>query len=231
MKSDYMIKAENMFFSYTGSAPYVLSQINFDIKTGEYVSVIGENGSGKSTLIKLILGFLRPVKGNVFSAASKTGYVPQKSDSFNSDFPITVLEAMDSYRRLLRIKDKDVIYKALEKTGMASHTGDMMRTLSGGQNQKVLIARALMGSPDLLILDEPSAGIDMKSQKEIYSFLKKANQNEGITIISVEHNLDAAISNSTLIYHLLRGEGHFCLPERYASEYLKADRQEGGSGC
>ncbi len=96
-----------------------------------------------------------------------------------------------------------------------------MGNLSGGQSQKILIARALMGNPDLLILDEPSTGVDIKSQKEIYGFLKKINQENGITIVSVEHNLDAAISNSTLIYHMTEGNGHLCTPRQYADEFLK----------
>lgn len=96
-----------------------------------------------------------------------------------------------------------------------------MGTLSGGQNQKILIARALMGNPDLLTLDEPSTGVDINSQKEIYGFIKKINKEKGITIVSVEHNLNAAISNLTLIYHLTGGQGHLCTPQKYAAEYLK----------
>ena len=109
----------------------------------------------------------------------------------------------------------------LEQVGMSSFRNSLAGTLSGGQMQKVLIARSLIGNPDLLILDEPSAGVDIGSQKEIYSFLKQLNQNTGITILSVEHNLDAAISNSTLIYHLADGGGHLCSPQKYIEEYIK----------
>jgi zinc transport system ATP-binding protein len=104
---------------------------------------------------------------------------------------------------------------------MSGFAGALMGTLSGGQSQKILIARALMGNPDLLILDEPSTGVDVGSQKEIYGFLKRINKEKGITIVSVEHNLDAAISNSTLIYHLTGGRGHLCTPRQYADEFLK----------
>lgn len=99
-----------------------------------------------------------------------------------------------------------------------------MGTLSGGQSQKILIARSLIGDPDLLILDEPSTGVDINSQREIYSFLKKINKERGITVVSVEHNLDAAISNSSLIYHLIDGHGHLCTPQKYADEFLKNRR-------
>jgi len=216
----FLIKAENLFFSYTGSAPYVLRDINLEISSGEYISVVGENGSGKSTLMRLILKLIKPTSGTILSLADRIGYVPQKNDFSNSTFPITVYEALNSYRKLLKLKSKDVIAENLEQVGMSDFAGALMGTLSGGQSQKILIARALMGSPDLLVLDEPSTGVDMNSQKEIYGFLRKINQENGTTIVSVEHNLDAAISNSTLIYHLMDGQGHLCTPRQYADEFL-----------
>mgnify|MGYP000881313216 CR=1 FL=1 len=217
----FVIKAENLFFSYTNSPPYVLDGIDLNIGNGEYVSVVGENGSGKSTLMRLILKFIRPTSGSIATQTERIGYVPQKNDFSNSNFPITVHEALNSYCRLLKIKSKDTIVESLEQVGMCDFTGALMGTLSGGQSQKILIARALMGKPDLLILDEPSTGVDMGSQKEIYGFLKRINKEDGITIVSVEHNLDAAISNSTLIYHLMDGRGHLCTPQQYADEFLK----------
>ena len=217
-----MIKAENLFFSYTGSPPYVLDGINLEIGDGEYVSVVGENGSGKSTLMRLILKFIKPTSGSIWSQAKRVGYVPQKNDFSNTNFPITVYEALNSYRKLLKLQEKDVIAEKLEQVGMSNFAGALMGTLSGGQSQKILIARALMGNPDLLMLDEPSTGVDINSQKEIYGFLKKINTANGITIVSVEHNLDAAIANSTLIYHLIDGQGHLCTPQQYADEFLKA---------
>ena len=217
----FVVKAENLFFSYTGSPPYVLDGINLEIHAGEYVSVVGDNGSGKSTLMRLILRFIRPTGGSIACRAKRVGYVPQRNDFSNSNFPITVYEALNSYRRLLKIKNKDVIEKALEQVGMSDFRNALMGTLSGGQSQKILIARALMGEPDLLILDEPSTGVDIGSQREIYGFLRKINKENGITVVSVEHNLDAAVSNSTLIYHLTGGQGHLCTPRQYADEFLK----------
>jgi zinc transport system ATP-binding protein len=217
----FMIKAEKVFFSYTGSPPYVLDRINLKIRAGDYMSVVGENGSGKSTLLRLILRFIKPTSGSILSQAKRVGYVPQKNDFSNANFPITVYEALNSYRKLLKIKNKGVITESLERVGMTNFTGVLMGALSAGQNQRILIARALMGDPDLLILDEPLNGVDTNSQKEIYDFLKKINRENGITIVSVEHNLDAVISNSTLIYHLMGGQGHLCTPRRYADEFLK----------
>ena len=217
-----MIKAENLSFSYSGSPPYILSEINLEIVDGEYVSVVGENGCGKSTLMKLILRFLKPTHGSIETYSKRIGYVPQKSDSDNSGFPITVYEMLNSYRRLLKIKDKSIVGKSLRQVGLSDYSESLMGNLSGGQAQKAIIARALMGSPDLLILDEPSAGVDLESQTEIYALLKKLNTENGITIVSVEHNLDAAVSNSTSIYHLAGGHGHICTPQQYAEEYLSS---------
>lgn len=225
-----MITAKDLSFSYTASPPYVLHGLNLEINDGEYVSVVGENGCGKSTLMRLILKFLKPTGGSIVTKATRVGYVPQKSDYSNAGFPITVYEALDSYRRLLKLRDKGVIEAGLRQVGMQSFAGALMGTLSGGQEQKILIARALMGAPDLLILDEPSTGVDIQSQQEIYGFLKGINQNNGITIVSVEHNLDAAVSNSTLIYHLTDGHGHLCSPKKYAQEFLGGKSGQGGIG-
>lgn len=219
-----MIKARNLHFSYTGAPPYVLDGITFDIQSGEYVSVVGDNGCGKTTLMRLILKFLSPSSGTVESYAKRIGYVPQKSDHSNSGFPITVYEALNSYRKLLKIGDKSVISKNLERVGMSGFSKQLMGTLSGGQSQKIFIARALLGSPDLLILDEPSTGVDIHSQRDIYAFLKDINKRSGITIVSVEHNLDAAISSSTQIYHMKAGHGHLCTPSQYSDEILNRKR-------
>lgn len=216
-----MVQAENLSFSYTGARPFILEGINLHIHSGAYVSVVGENGSGKSTLIRLILKFLKPTQGTVTVRSSLIGYVPQRNDAAHSGFPITVYEMLNSYRKLLKVKSKDGMEETLERFGLAGQSRALMGTLSGGQGQKAMIARALIGNPDLLILDEPSTGVDPDSQKEIYALIKKLNVESGKTIISVEHNLDAAIANSTLIYHLANGNGHFCTPQHYASEYLR----------
>ena len=125
-----MIRAENLFFSYTGAPPYVLEGIDLNVRGGEYISVVGENGCGKSTLMRLILKFLKPTGGSLRTEAKKIGYVPQKNDFSNTGFPITVYEAMNSYRKLLKIRNKDVIQEALKQVGMTSFAEALMGTLS-----------------------------------------------------------------------------------------------------
>ena len=222
-----MIHIESLYFSYTGRAPYILDGVDLDIGDGEYVSVLGDNGSGKSTLMRLILRFLKPSRGVIRCDAKRVGYVPQKNDYSNGAFPITVDEALNSYRHLLKIRDRDAVERALALVGMEPFRKALMGTLSGGQSQKIQIARALMGDPDLLILDEPSTGVDIGSQREIYGFLTRINREKKITVVSVEHNLEAAVTSSTLIYHLSQGHGHLCTPEKYTEEFLRPGGRSG----
>ncbi len=221
-----MIKTENLTFSYTGLRPYILDGIDMEIKDGEYVSIVGDNGSGKSTLVRLILKLLKPTRGRVETTANRIGYVPQRSDFSGSGFPITIYEMLASYMKLLKIYDKRALDEILRLVGLEKHSGALAGSLSGGQSQKALIARALLGGPELIVLDEPSSGVDNDSQRELYGLIKKLNIEKGITIISVEHNLEAAVANSTLIYHLSGGRGHFCTPQNYAAEYLNPGGKE-----
>ena len=221
-----MVTIEQLSFAYSGLGDDILRDINLTISNGEYLSIIGENGSGKTTFMRLLLGLLKPTKGIIQINAKAIGYVPQKNDNVNTAFPITVFEALNSYRHLLKIKDKEIVMRALETVGMEKQYNHLMGNLSGGQTQKILLARAIMGNPELLILDEPSTGIDLDSQRDIYKLLKKLNTEKNMTIIAVEHNLEAVYANSTNIFHLQNGCGHLCNPDKYAKEFL---RLEGGS--
>ncbi|MFC0903605.1 metal ABC transporter ATP-binding protein [Clostridium sp. MT-14] len=194
-----MIHIKDLTFSYTGSPPYLLNKINLNIEKGAYVSIIGENGSAKTTLIKLILGLLHPLKGTIHVSTKKIGYVPQMMETFNSQFPITVSELIKCHMKILKIKDKASVDRCLNIMGMSKFKNSLIGNLSGGQRQKIFIARALIGHPDLLIFDEPSTGIDIPSQKDIYKLISNLNRNSSITILSVEHNLKAALENSSQI--------------------------------
>lgn len=197
-----MIQIENLNFSYNGNEPYILNNINLKIPKGSYISIIGENGSAKSTLVKLILKILKPCSGNIKINTNFIGYVPQRVDNFNSQFPITVAEVLNCHKKILKNKDTEALTNCIASTGIREFRNNLIGNLSGGQLQKVFIARAIMGNPDLLILDEPSTGIDYKSQEDIYEIIKHLNTKHGITILSVEHNMPAALKNSSHIYNI-----------------------------
>ena len=149
-----MLSIQHLYFSYQGQPPYVLNDLNVEVHSGDYISIVGDNGSGKSTLLRLILGFLTPVKGSITRNTKNIRYVSQKNDFSHAGFPITVHEILDSYRKLLKIKDKHEVSRVLELTHMTEFKDRLISKLSGGQAQRVSIARALIGSPDLIILDE-----------------------------------------------------------------------------
>lgn len=187
-----MIEINNLSFSYENKEPFLLEDINLKIPDGSFVSIVGENGSCKTTLIKLILGLLNPSKGKVKVFSGPVGYVPQRFDNFNASFPLTVKEVLELHMKTLKINDSKVIDNVLNKVGMTDFKNRLIGSLSGGQMQKIFIARSLIGNPSILVLDELSNGVDEKSQKEIYSLLKEINKKYNITILSVEHNLSRA---------------------------------------
>lgn len=218
-----MLVINNLSFSYNGDSSLILKDINFKAERGDYISILGDNGSGKSTLLKLILNFLKPNKGTVIINSDKIGYVPQRFESFNSGFPITVQEVLNIHRKALRIKDAKVIDEVLSTVNMMNFKKHLIGQLSGGQRQKIFIARALMGRPELVILDEPSTGIDVESQRDIYDILKHLNKHHKITIISVEHNLQAAYKNSNKIFYMSNGRGKLSSSQEFFIDHDRGD--------
>lgn len=216
-----MINIENLYFSYEKTNQYILNDINLRIQDGTYTSIIGENGAGKSTLVKLILNILKPTSGKIEMNCNGIGYVPQVMENFNYGFPITVCEILNCHMKALKLKNHDIICKSLELVGMEDFKNSLIGSLSGGQKQKIFIARALMGDPDTIIMDEPSTGIDVKSQSDIYSTLKNLNVNSGVTIISVEHNMKAAYSYSSHIFKLNDGSGTLIDTKDFSSNTLE----------
>jgi len=214
-----MIEIKNLCFSYTNSSPYIIHDLSLSIDKQNYVSIIGANGSCKSTLIKLILNLLTPQSGRINLNSKKIGYVPQFVENFNSSFPVTVWEILNTHRNVMKIADKNSITTALKKVGMLDHKNSLIGNLSGGQRQKVFIARAILANEDILILDEPSTGVDNKSMKEIYSLITSLNRKNGVTVISVEHNLEAALKNSTHILSMDNGRGTLYAVEEYLRRF------------
>ena len=211
--NDEIISVNNLTFEYPDTA--VLKNVNFRLQRGDFLGIIGANGAGKSTLIKLILGILKPDCGEIklfgddFSKSkAKIGYVPQKANSFNTDFPATVKEVVRANlfpeKGLFKPFGKHDDIKtdeALELVGMAEYKNKLIGSLSGGQQQRVFIARALVRKPELLLMDEPTVGIDAISVKGIMDIIKSLNNN-GMTIIMTNHDTPTLLnlSNKLLIF-------------------------------
>ena len=216
--SNSIVEIRDVSFAYNGEA--VLQNINLDIRPEDFIAMIGPNGGGKTTLLKLILGLLKPDKGTVrvtgktaSRGSSSIGYVPQDVH-INRNFPITAmdvvlmgkLEAKKRWARKSASNRQDAL-EALERLDMAGHAEKKIGTLSGGQCQRVFIARALVTQPKLLLLDEPTASIDTKGQADFYALLKELNRD--ITILVVSHDLlvvsryikSVACVNKRLHYH------------------------------
>jgi zinc transport system ATP-binding protein len=177
----------------------VLHSISFDIQTGDLLGIVGANGAGKSTLLKAILGVVSAQKGVIRYAGEKKpafGYVPQKG-ALNEYYPFSVAEIvmMGRYRKiglLHRPKqtDRDQVKTVLEHLAIEHLTDSRFSDLSGGLQQRTLIARALIGEPDLLALDEPTEGLDPASEAAILQLVRHLNQEHNLTVIMVSHRLD-----------------------------------------
>ena len=216
-----MIAIKNLSFSYTKGSE-LLKDVNLNIPTGIYLSILGENGSCKSTLVKLILGILKPDSGLITLDSNKISYVSQKLDNFNSEFPITVKEVLSCHAKTIGLKNPKSVHESLHKVNMCEFSSNLIGNLSGGQQQRIFIARALLGNPDLIILDEPSTGVDEKSQSEIYPLLQNLNADLGKTIISVEHNTKIALKYSTHILKIENGSLNLFTKENFI-KYLESE--------
>jgi zinc transport system ATP-binding protein len=192
-----------------------LENINFKVEDKDFLAIIGPNGGGKTTLLKVLLGLVEPTSGEIIIDKNKQiGYVPQFA-SFDKNFPISVMDIilMGRLPKKIRLfkgytsKDKNQALDIMESLGILDLQKRQLNKLSGGQLQKVLIARALITEPNILLLDEPTASLDPKSKKDIYKILKKLNKD--ITILVVTHELNdvleytnrVAYINKTLDYY------------------------------
>jgi len=197
MKEPPIIRTQNMSFAYDDSL--ILDKVNVEIFLGECIGVFGPNGGGKTTFLKLVAGLLAPKKGKIVRHnCKKIGYVPQFS-KFDKQFPITVLDLVlmgclsdVSFFGILPKEAKKRAQKALERVDLLDKQNEPFGTLSGGQAQRALIARAIVNDPDLLLLDEPTASVDVKSQKGIYDLLSSL-KNQNMTILMVSHDLQAIL--------------------------------------
>lgn len=200
-----IVSINNLTFGY--DKKLVLDDINLDIYKGDYLGIVGPNGSAKSTLIKLLLGLLKANKGEIrlfgraiekFNDWGKIGYVSQKATAFNTSFPATVEEviAANLFPKIGLFKNikkshLERVDEVLDIVGILEFKDRLIGNLSGGQQQKVFIARTLVSQPQVIFLDEPTVGIDLDSQKEFYELLEKLNKEMGITIVMISHDIGA----------------------------------------
>jgi zinc transport system ATP-binding protein len=227
---DVLIGLRDVSFAYERT-PVVLD-VNLDLRRGDFLALLGPNGSGKTTLVKLALGLLRPDRGGIllfgrpigeFAAWHRIGYVPQKATHFDPLFPASVEEvvrmALRSHRARLKLSRADAaaaVAAALDRVGLESFRRMPVGGLSGGQQQRVFIARALATRPEVLVLDEPTTGVDAETRDRFYDMLGRLNASEGIAIVLVTHDIgivdrrvnSVACLNQRLIYH--GGHEAFC---------------------
>ncbi|WZL73513.1 metal ABC transporter ATP-binding protein [Clostridiaceae bacterium 35-E11] len=206
---DKVVELKGVSFGY--DEKLVLQDIQLDIYEKDYLGIVGPNGAAKSTLIKLMLGILTPEKGSIklfhqnikdFKEWGKIGYVAQKATSFNTSFPATVEEVITANLfseiglfRPIGKKHLEKVERVLSIVGMENFKNRLIGNLSGGQQQKVFIARTLVSSPKIIFLDEPTVGIDAKSQEQFYQLMKKLNQEMDITIVMISHDIGAVTEN------------------------------------
>lgn len=183
-----------------------LERVNLELREGEFVAVAGPNGGGKTTLVRLLLGLLQPTSGRAllhgepahrFSRRSLLGYLAQRSE-IGGDAPTTVREVVATGRlargRLLgpmRPRDRELVGEAIERVGLRHVADTPLRALSGGMQQRAYIAKALAGEPSLLVLDEPTTGVDAESQESFAALLARLHSELGVTIVYVSHEFGA----------------------------------------
>lgn len=223
-----LIRCSNATFGYGGYI--VLKNIDFALKGGEYLCIVGENGAGKSTLVKGLLKLIQPLSGSVQYSdglgADQIGYLPQQT-MIQRNFPASVMEVVLSgrinsmgSRPWYLSSDKKTARDKLSLMGISDLEYRCYQELSGGQQQRVLLARALCAAGKVLLLDEPVAGLDPVATAELYELINKINKEMKMTIIMVSHDLDAAMEYASHILHLSHGQLFFGTRNAYMMSRL-----------
>ena len=209
-----IVEFNKVYFGYTSE--YILKNISFSVNEGDFVSIIGSNGAGKSTILKLILGELNQNKGEIkifgenikkFNRWNNIGYLEQNAYYKILNFPATVYETVMSNMfydiGLFKFPNKNhraKVIESLELLGMEKYSNRTISKLSGGQIQRVFLARTLVANPKILILDEPTNGVDRETVDIIYNILSDLNKNKNISIIMVTHDIDMVSKISSKIF-------------------------------
>ncbi len=205
-----LLKCSGLSLGYDGRE--VVSGLDFEVSAGDYLCIVGENGSGKSTLMKTLLGLQPPLDGKITTGGglerTQIGYLPQQT-LVQRDFPASVREIVLSgcaggmgLRPFYGKKEKEKAAECIHRMGLDGLKNRCYRELSGGQQQRVLLARALCATGKMLLLDEPVAGLDPKVTAEMYSLVEKLNREDGITVIMISHDIDAALRYADHILHV-----------------------------
>ena len=217
-----LLTCQNVTMQYDGRV--AVRDVSFAAEAGDYLCIVGENGSGKSTLIKGILGLIRPFGGTItFDGIRQTeiGYLPQQTAA-QADFPASVYEVVLSgclnrrgMKPFFSAREKDRAACNIRLLGIEPICKKSFRELSGGQQRRVLLARALCATEKLLILDEPAAGLDPVVTGELYSTVEKLNRESGVTVIMVSHDMHMALRYGSKILHMHTRAAFFGPAEEY----------------
>ena len=229
------LTCQNLCVGYDGKS--VLQDLSFQVFAGDYLCIVGENGSGKSTLMKTILGLQTPISGSILTGdglrKNEIGYLPQQTQ-VQKDFPASVREIVLSgcqgrcgSRPFYNREEKKMAADAMEKMQIAPLAKRCYRTLSGGQQQRVLLSRALCTTRKMLLLDEPVSGLDPKVTAEMYALIQKLNYEDGITVVMISHDLNAALQYASHILHI-GDKVFFGTKAAYLNEFSQA-WQKGGA--
>ncbi len=199
--SQALISADQISLERNGKR--ILDNVSFELNAGEFITLIGPNGAGKSSLIKVLLGLIKPKQGKVVKAKNiRLGYTPQKFIP-NEFIPISVLE----FLKLNQMVGEDFINETAQLTGISSLLKHSLKNLSGGEMQRVLLARALLGKPNVLILDEPAQNLDVSGQMHLYKLIQDIHQQQGCAVLMVSHDLHRVMKESTKVLCLYH---HIC---------------------
>ena len=209
-----LIRINDLSFSYPTKRD-TLKHVNLGVEQGKFTCIVGENGSGKSTLLKCILGLNKGYTGEIIKQ-EHIGYLPQKSE-IQTNFPASIEEVVLSGTISNNVKsifykkdDKENAKSVMQKLGIYDIRKKCFADLSGGQQQRVLIARALCATKNLIVLDEPTNGLDPSIAKQIYELLDSLKKNEHITILMVSHDIERALKYADTVIELINGEVTFC---------------------
>jgi zinc transport system ATP-binding protein len=228
-----IVEVKDISFSYDGTDD-VLKDITLAIHQGDYIGFVGPNGAGKTTLLRVMLHLLNPQRGTVrlfgqdiqaFKDWRKIGYVPQKAAHFDANFPASVHEVVfmgryankGLFQRTSHL-DRESVKDALLRVDMWAHKDRLIGDLSGGQQQRVFIARALVNQPEVIFLDEPTTGVDRKTQDGFYALLQRLNKEWGLTLVLVSHDIERITQEVMSIACINRTLTCHASPEEYLAE-------------